>query len=216
MLIFANGSADDGIFVQRAISQFDDPLIIAADGGARMAIDVFGLMPDIVIGDMDSLDEAMLDELVRQNVVLKRYSPEKDETDLELALLWAAEQGATQICVIGAMGRRIDQTFGNVYLLSLPSLNDIDVRLVSGDQQLWLAKPGTHYIAGQPGDTVSLIPLSSDVNNIRTEQLYYPLKGETLYFGPARGMSNVLESETGVVTFDAGLLLIVHTSGRAE
>ncbi|MEL6273454.1 MAG: thiamine diphosphokinase, partial [Chloroflexota bacterium] len=82
-----------------------------------------------------------------------------------------------------------------------------------GEQQLWLARPGEHHINGEANDTLSLIPLSGDVENIRTENLYYPLSGETLRFGPARGMSNVLTTSTATVSFDAGLLLIVHTYG---
>jgi thiamine pyrophosphokinase len=214
-LIFANGSTNDGACVQQALEHAPHALIVAADGGARLA-QHFGLVPHIVIGDMDSLTEAEQAQLAAGGVEMHRYPADKNETDLELALLWAVEQGVTYMRIVGALGRRIDQTFGNVYLLALPQLAGCDVRLVSGEQQIWLAQPGTHNISGQPGDTLSLIPVGGDVRHISTENLRYPLHDETLYFGPARGISNVLDAAQVTVSFGAGLLMVVHTMGRAE
>lgn len=215
-LIFANGSVRDGRFVQRALTEHPSPLIVAADGGARMAAEHFRRVPDVILGDLDSLTPDEVSIFRDQNVTIEAYPPEKDETDLEIALKWTAARGVVNIRVIGALGRRIDQTFGNVYLLALPELTGVDTRFVAGDQQIWLARPGEHTITGDVGDTLSLIPMTEHVTNIRTDGLYYPLKGETLKFGPARGISNMLDNTTALVAFDAGHLLIVHTLGRAE
>src|SRR5690606_22671608 len=106
-------------------------------------------------------------------------------------------------------------TLANMYLLALPSLRDCDVRLVSRAQAAWLWYPGTHTLEGTAGDTVSLIPLDGPVSGIHTENLYYPLNGERLTIGPARGISNVMQGDTAQVSFDGGLLLVVHTLGRA-
>ena len=215
-LIFANGAANDGTFVQRTIQETNSPLIIAADGGARLAYQVFGLTPHVIVGDMDSLSDTEQSGFTQKGARMVQHTPEKDETDLELALLWAIEHGIKHIRIIGAMGKRVDQTLGNMYLLAMPQLADYDVRLVSGSQQMWLAYPGKHTITGEPQDTLSLIPMSGDVYNISTENLYYPLTNETLKFGPARGMSNVLTAAQATVSFDKGMLLIVHTLGTPE
>ena len=139
-----------------------------------------------------------------------RHPAEKDETDLELALLWAVEQGANWLRMIGATGGRIDQTMSNIYLLALPILDGCDVKLVAGKQALWLARPGETRIGGAVGDTISLIPLNGTVRGVRTENLYYPLKDEDLYFGPARGVSNVMTAEEA-----AGLRARRCAAGRA-
>ena len=110
---------------------------------------------------------------------------------------------------------RIDQTLANITLLMLPDLDGRDVRLVAGRQTLWLAGPGEHMLDGAPGDTISLIPLDGDAENVRTAGLEYPLKGETLRFGPARGVSNVIRRAPARVSFDAGRLVLIHTVGRA-
>lgn len=200
--------------VRRALAQMPDALVIAADGGARLAR-YFGHVVHAVIGDMDSITEADLQRATSTNAAILRYPAAKNETDLELALLYAVKQGAQWIRIIGAVGDRLDQTLSNVYLLGLPALAEVDVRLVASKQETWLSDSGIAIIDGAPGDTVSLIPLSGIVEGIRTEGMHYPLNNETLFFGPARGVSNVLDGSRAVVHFDKGILLIIHTIGRA-
>jgi len=208
-LIFANGDVNDGTYVQETLISYDDAYVICADGGVRIA-DYFARKIDIVIGDMDSVSPTRLQELEDQNVTLLRYSPEKDETDLELALLYVAQQGATSIRILGALGNRFDQTIANTLLLSLEPLQDCDVALVADNQQIRLLNAGTHQLSGNIGDTISLIPIGGDVQNLQTTHLLYPLHHETLYFGLARGISNVMEHKTATVSFTDGQLLLVH------
>jgi thiamine pyrophosphokinase len=213
-LIFANGDANDGPLVRQVLSAAADAWVIAADGGARQAA-FFGFRPQIIIGDLDSLSLAEVTALEAQGIEIRAAPPEKDETDLELALLYAAGQGAGWIRIIGGLGDRLDQTLGNLYLMALPALHGIDVRLVARNQEAWLLHPGENRIEGAPGDTLSLLPVSGDASGIRTDGLYYPLRYETLSFGPARGMSNLLTGSHARVTLGSGLLLAIHTLGRA-
>lgn len=213
-LIFANGDPNDGALVQRTLAAATDALVIAADAGARNA-HYFKLTPDVVIGDMDSLTEPELAELAAAGVEIKRYPRDKNETDLELALHAAADRGATWMRVLGGIGSRFDQTLANVYLMALPVLADCDVRLVAGKQEARLLPPGEWVIDGAPGDTVSLIPLTGIARGVRTHALYYPLRDEDLHFGPARGVSNVMNSDTARVSLQEGVLLLVYTMGRA-
>lgn len=190
-----------------------ETLLIAADGGARVAF-AFGLSVQVVIGDLDSITAAELTVLEGAGARVLRYPAEKDETDLELALLYAAGQGSRRICILGAMGDRLDQTISNLYLLALPALAGRDVRIVAGRQEAYLL-PAGGVIMGAPGDTISLLPLNGPAHGVRTEGLEYPLRGEDLIFGPARGVSNLMNGTTARVTVESGLLLVVHTLGRA-
>jgi thiamine pyrophosphokinase len=212
-LIFANGDVNDGPMVRRALTDWQDALCIAADGGARVA-KALDVTVGVVIGDMDSVSQTDLSELEQRAEIL-RYPPEKNETDLELALMYAVEQGASWIRIVGAVGDRFDQTLSNVYLMALPILRDCDVRMVAGKQETWLIGAGEHTIEGQGGDTVSLIPLNGTVHGVKTDGLYYPLRDEDLIFGPARGVSNVLNGDRASVSVREGVLLVVHTIGRA-
>lgn len=213
-LIFANGDLDDGPAVKDALRHAADALIVAADGGARLAL-ACGLTPQIVVGDMDSLTPHELDDLCQAGAEIKRYPAAKDETDLELALLAAVQRGATWLRILGAAGGRIDQMLANIFLLALPALAGCEVRIVSGAQTIWLIGPGDHPVDGVPGDTISLIPLAGEARGVRTERMVYPLRRETLLFGPARGISNVIESQPARVALELGWLLVIHTPGRA-
>jgi len=213
-LVFANGDLNDGPAVEAALRFSPESLIVAADGGARLAL-ACGLVPRVVVGDLDSLAPDEVDDLQARGAEIVRYPAEKDETDLELALMVVARRNPTWIRIIGAIGGRIDQTLANISLLRLPDLAGWDVRLVSGQQTLWLIGPGEHPLEGAPGDTISLLPLAGDACDVRTDGLAYPLRGETLRFGPARGVSNVMLGTSARVALSAGLLVVVHTPGRA-
>ena len=215
-LIAANGDLNDGEAVQAALTlPFDEPhLIIAADGGLRQLTNLH-LTPNIVIGDMDSADPAQLAEAERNGADILRFSPHKNETDLELAVLEAVKRGGDVIRIIGALGDRFDQSVSNVHLLALPELRGCDAALVSGKQTLSLSFPGETVIKGKAGDTVSLIPVAGDASGVVTTELEYPLQHETLRFGAARGVSNVMVTEHAKFSCETGVLLVVHTIGRA-
>ena len=134
-------SCRTGAMVQRALDFAMEAQIIAADGGARNAL-ALGLPVHIVIGDSDSLSEPEVQSLAATGTYIKTFPAEKDYTDLELALMYACEMDINWVRIIGALGGRIDQTLSNVYLLSLPALDDRDVRIVDGEQELRLLLPG--------------------------------------------------------------------------
>lgn len=214
ILLFANGLANHGAMVQRVLDDLENPYIVCADGGALNATK-FGFTPQIIIGDLDSLDENQLAQFESTGADIIRYPAEKDETDLELALYWCVEHQAKRIYIVGGLGGRFDQTLANIYLLSLPQLNDIHVEVVDDKQSIRLLQPGEHQIEGTIGDTISLIPVGDRVHGITTTSLKYPLIDEDLILGPARGVSNVMESDRVSINIRKGLLLIVHTIGRA-
>jgi thiamine pyrophosphokinase len=186
-------------------------LLIAADGGALPLLRA-GIVPHVAIGDMDSIGDAGLAELEAHGIAPQRFPREKDETDLELALLHAAAAGATAIDILGALGGRWDHTLANVALLALPELRGRRARLLADGQTLFLVRD-TAVLDGQVGDTVSLLPLSGDARGVTTRGLRYPLDQATLSFERARGVSNVLLEPPGQVSLREGLLLVVQHAG---
>jgi thiamine pyrophosphokinase len=206
--IFANGTIENTQRARGAAEQSD--LVLAADGGALHCLRL-EIAPAIVIGDLDSLEEADRQTLEAGGTEFITHSPDKDQTDLELALLDALARGATEITVLGAIGGRLDMTIANVQLLALPELSRVRVELWQGDQTACLIRPPGGPIEGNSGDGLSLIPLGGEVRDITTQDLRYPLKNEVLGFGPARGVSNVISGSDPRVEFGTGNLLIVHT-----
>lgn len=205
IIIFANGvMPDPPIAAARWVQPGD--VIVAADGGTRHVL-AAGLMPAHVIGDLDSLDIGLRARLEAAGTVFHVHPPAKDETDLELALLWAAEQRAEVIIILGALGGRPDQELANLLLLALPALAGREVALVGDGWVIRCIRGGeTLLLRGTPGATVSLLPLGGDACGVSTMGLAYPLRDETLRFGPARGVSNVMEGREATIMVREGLV----------
>jgi thiamine pyrophosphokinase len=187
-------------------------LVIAADGGARHVL-ALKMIPQVAIGDFDSLDVRSFAQLEQAGVEIRRHPVHKEETDLELALLLAVEQGSTCIHVLAALGGRPDQHLANLQLLTHPAFANVDVRLLHERWEAFAIRRSAS-IYGTPGDIVSLLPMTEVVTGIITTGLYYPLQNEALRLGPARGVSNVLVSSQADVTIERGILLCMHENAR--
>ena len=124
--------------------------------------------------------------------------------------VWFGVRVTRPIRIVAALGGRLDQTLGNIFLLARPVLADGDIRLEDGQQEVFLIR-SLGIVNGQPGDTISLIPLTSQVVGVVTEGLRYPLQDEILYFDQTRGISNVLLGSEAVIRLREGILLCVHS-----
>lgn len=208
LLIFANGVLDEVEWIRPYLAQAT--AVWAADGGSRHLFRL-GHLPDKVIGDMDSLVPELQAWLTSHRVPFDQYPPEKDETDLELALLLAAERPEQEIWLFGLLGGRLDQTLANIFLLNHPALVGKSVQLITPTERAWLVRQQTE-IVGEVGDLVSLIPLGGDAQGVSTTGLQWHLGGEPLRFGQARGVSNRLTTEKATVRLESGLILCIHTN----
>jgi len=205
-IIFANGTLPDPDAARRLIRDTD--LLLAADGGTRHAI-AMGLIPSLVIGDLDSITEEERRKLKEAGVQFLQFPRDKNETDLELALNHAIELGYREIIIVGALGDRLDQTLGNLSLLTNLHLSTLNLKLDNGVEQAFFCRDQA-WVEGRVGDLVSLIPWGGEVTGVRTQGLRWPLSDETLFPDKTRGISNELLGEAAQVNIESGLLLIVH------
>lgn len=208
-LIFANGHIDK---FPNSLPEHD--LLIAADGGARNA-SRFGLTPDIVIGDLDSLtlDEATGLETAGARIL--RHPADKDETDLELALDHAMAQGATAVTLYGLFGGRWDMTFANLLLLSRPKYAGLKLAIEAGDTHMVILRGGeVTRLAGEPGSTVSVLPINGPAVGLTYKGLAWPLELATLPAGSPRGVSNRMQEADAVISLEEGVVLITLSKGE--
>ncbi|HSM58405.1 MAG TPA: thiamine diphosphokinase [Candidatus Sulfomarinibacteraceae bacterium] len=208
VLIFANGDMLASGWLSPYLAQAT--MLLAADGGARH-LQAIGQRPDVVIGDLDSFPAVLREEWRAASTEFVTHPEAKDETDLELALLYAAANYEDEILVFGGIGGRLDQTLANMLLLMHPQLRHRKIRYLTQYQQIWLVLDDTE-IRGERGDLVSLIPLQGDVHVRSTSGLRWSLTDEVLTFGPARGLSNVMVDDIAAVSVRSGCLLCIHTS----
>ena len=188
-------------------------LLIAVDSGAE-AVAAAGIMPSVLIGDMDSIGDATRASFEAAGIETVLLETAKDETDTEAALRLAVERGANEITVLGALGGpRLDHLVGNLLLLSSPWLEDVAVRLLDDLHEVYIVK-GDVIFGGRKGDIISLLPLTPRVRDVSTLGLLYPLAGETLLQSATRGVSNEMTGREARVTHGEGALLLIHFRGR--
>ena len=210
--VLASGPVDDPTRAAQGLARPD--IVIAADGGSSLAAR-FGLIPNLIVGDLDSSELAVVADFEAQGVEVRRYNHHtKSETDTELAMFAALEWEPYEIVLLGALGGRTDHSLANIFLLTNPRLKGTTVRIVNGPEELFLAQPQTWTeVRGKVGDTVSLLPIGETATGVRLQGLEYPLDGEPLLQGSARGVSNRLTRPTGRIWVESGLLLVVLTRG---
>lgn len=204
--IFANGRMDSPTLSIKEINPAD--LVIAADGGTHHCQSL-GLTPNVIIGDLDSLSDDDVNRYERNEVKIIRYPAHKDETDLELALIFALEQAIEEVVIIGALGARWDMTFANMMLAAQDRFSGLSIRLVDRSQELNILKAREEIeLRGKKGQMLSLIPIGGDVTGVTIRGLEYPLDDETLFLGSPRGVSNVINGDYARITVSSGILLV--------
>ena len=213
-VIITNGQLTDPAGARQHVRAGD--WVICADGGARHAR-AMGLVPDVVVGDLDSIDPGLRAELEATGARFEVHPARKDETDLELALRLAVAGGVAEIDVLAVLGGRLDQSLANLLLLARPEWASAKVRVIEGNEVAWPVRGGqTATVTGAVGDTLSLVPLTSTVTGVTLGGVEWPLHDATLYFGSTWTISNALSAPTARLQVGEGLVLVVHQSVRSK
>ncbi len=191
-----------GNFSKNALKLLGDKYYtICADGGYDHAIE-HGIVPDILLGDLDSVK-------TKADIKTITYPAEKNETDSEIALIYAIENGYKDIVLTGVTGTRLDHTLNNIFLLK--KANECGVSAVISDE-----KNEIYYTAsklklfGDRGEFFSIIPLCEDIC-VSVENAKYPLMDEILYFGKSRGISNEFLGQECIITIKSGSAIVIKS-----
>lgn len=188
-------------------------LVIAADDGAG-ALDALGRHPHLLIGDLDSVEPALVEWLEATGVRVDRHPADKEASDTELAVAAALDAGATEIVVLGALGgARVDHELANILLLSDPALAARAIRLIRGPTTVRVVAGGRRLeLAGTVGDLVTLLPIGGPAHDVTTSGLRWRLEGASLAMGRSRGLSNEVAVTPAWVSVGRGVLLVIETT----
>ena len=205
--IFLNGSPDSSELLRR-VAGFAD-LIVAANGGTRYALEV-GIVPDLVVGDMDSLGEELMLELERLGASLERHPVRKDKMDGQLAVLAARERGATAADLLCAVGGTLGAFFSVPQILLAAERIGLRSTVVADRGRIFVVEAGSRTVQGDPQDSVSIFPLSGLATGVTLESMEYPLENASLEPGDTLGFHNELVGRKANVSVEEGALLVVH------
>ena len=205
-LIMSNGEYGDPDWYGLQKKNFRH--ILCTDGAAAKAREL-GIIPDAIIGDMDSIHEEDLFFMEQSGVKIYLHSPEKDFTDTFLALRQAEEYQLKDITIWGGTGGRLDHTLSNLF--SVISFVRRGMRLTFDSPDLTIHAIRTHLtLHGKIGDTVSLFPMGEKVAGVTLTGFKYPLRNAILEPELPIGISNVLLGKENSISIDSGILAVFH------
>ncbi len=208
VFVVTGGELGDPAFLRQQAAAAKPAAVICADRGARH-LRAAGIVPTLIVGDMDSLDGESIRHYEAQGVRFIRHPRQKDETDTELALDEAFALDPAEVWIWGGLGYRIDHTLANVSLLMRGAERGVAVKLVDQWCEVFLVI-GRTEVAGEAGQTVSLFPFAGDAAGITLTGFEYPLTRAALTVGRPRGTSNRLAAARGVIEVERGRLLAVR------
>lgn len=174
-----------------------------------------GIIPTHAFGDFDSVtakELAIIEEKVND---LHQYKPEKDETDMELAVNWAIEQSPEKIRIFGATGGRLDHFFANIQLLIHPILhgNNLSIEIIDQNNIVFLKGAGSYNLCKDPlFKYISFIPITAEIQSLTLKGFKYPLINRHIPLGSTLCISNELINDCGNFSFSTGILMVVRSN----
>jgi thiamine pyrophosphokinase len=208
VFIVSGGELGDPAFLREQAAAVAPAAVIGADGGARH-LDAAGIIPALIVGDMDSLDAQREACYGARGSRIVRHPRRKDETDTELALHEAFMLEPAEVWIWGALGHRVDHTLANISLLVQGQQRGIEVKLVDEWCEVFLIDRRT-VLEGETGQTVSFFPFAGQAAGVTLTGFEFPLTNAVMEIGHPYGVSNRLIAEQGIIEVDTGCLLAVR------
>ncbi len=210
VLIITGGRTNDAFLAER-LRQQTYSMIIAVDHGLEAA-DRLKITPDFIVGDFDSVSEAILRKYRESSTPMETFPREKDKTDTQIAIELALTHNADSIELIGATGSRLDHTLANVHLLLLPLRLKQEACILDENNKIYLKDSSFIIERGrQYGNYVSLLPFGEKVEGLTLKGFKYPLDSIVLEAGSSLGISNEIIEETASIEFYNGVLLVIES-----
>ncbi|HBG15354.1 MAG TPA: thiamine diphosphokinase [Firmicutes bacterium] len=206
-ILVGGGPINKGFLRKELESGYD--LLMAVDGGGKPLYDL-GYIPNIMLGDFDSLPPRYREFFADKGAELFTYQREKDWTDLELGMDLALSRKIEEIQVFGGLGGRLDHTLANLSLLYKAKLQKTEAIMIGSEQIVTFLAPKEHIIITPFLDGhFSLLPYSSTVKGVSIAGAKYPLRNVTIELGSTRGVHNEFIATPVEIQIDSGYLLLI-------
>ncbi len=211
VLLITGGDVD---FASAAgfLKEYQEPYVVAVDGGLD-SVEKLSLVPDCIVGDFDTIAKERLAPYKERGVHFETHRPEKDNTDTELALLYALEQpGVTEVAVLGALGKRFDHALGNLHILLHGLKKGVFCYLADAYNRIYLLDGPRSFRKGETfGNYISFIPFTEQVTGVNLTGFKYPLHEATLVLGNSLGISNEIIGEEARMELSEGIVICVES-----
>lgn len=194
----------EDIKLYKRIKVREDDLIICADGGYD-ALVYTSIVPNVVIGDLDSVKSS-----IPKEIEVVKYPTDKNKTDLEICIDYAIQNGCDTVFMLGALGGRIDHTIGSLNAMKYALEHGASPMILTGKSRIYLVDDEVEF-AREKFDYVSLIPYTEKVLGVTTTGLKYELNNAELTKSSSLGISNEFYNNIATVKIENGLLYVICT-----
>ena len=197
--IFGAGEYDD---INFEFANGKNGFIIAADGGYKW-LESKGIKPGLLVGDMDSL------EVVTEEIETVKMEPEKDDTDMAIAISEGLKRGYDCFYIFGGLGGRLDHTIGNIQQIIRLSRMGIQAFLISQRFSATAIHNGEAVFPHGYTGYLSVFAYGGMATGVCEEGLKYLLDDASLYDDVPLGVSNEFTGSGARVSVESGTLLII-------
>lgn len=180
--------------------------ILSADGGTDYCIQI-GIVPDLVLGDLDSISAKTMKILEKENVPINIFPVKKDKTDSQLSIEYLMDIGAREITIVGAIGSRMDHSLANILLLKTIKDKGINGKIVDNNNTILIVDDEL-ILDRQEGYFVSIIPIQIEGAMVSLRGFEYNLSKVRIDFASTHGVSNIIKDTKGYIKVHEGECLV--------
>ena len=209
-ILIITGGMVERDFAALWIRENTPDLVIAADKGGEAALEL-GILPDILLGDLDSISPEAFAKLSESSGEIRTFAPEKDATDTALAIEAALEFAPERISILGATGNRADHTFTSIMGLTRAAKAGVNAAIFDSCNKIYTASGDICLRKdAQYGDFVSLAVVS-DSALISMSGMKYDLEECRVPRGSSLCQSNEIEAEEAHISVRDGLVVVFES-----
>ncbi|MBO8165881.1 MAG: thiamine diphosphokinase [Kosmotoga sp.] len=199
-VVFLGGKKDSSdVFLRKVVGL--SSYVVAVDSGAEYLREL-NIIPDLLIGDLDSIDPETLNWCLSKKVKVIKFSHDKDETDTELALKELASMGFESVLLLTAMGEREDHFLATLLLL-LQFSRTFELKILSERLEIGLVY-GYRTLPAVPSETWSIFPLGESIPRVTLKGFKYELNAKKMPFEKPFGVSNIALKNEVEITAEEG------------
>jgi thiamine pyrophosphokinase len=206
VVIVANGNLSEWIVSQIQTSDY----IIGVDYAAYWLFE-HRIIPDVSLGDFDSVTDKQLSIIKKHSTSVLEFSPNKDATDLELAIDHAMSLRPKEIVILGAIGTRLDHSFAAVQLMEKCIKSGVPVILRNEKNECVICNSRKTFLRNNQYKYFSLLPVTDEII-VSISGCAYPLTKKKICRGVSLGVSNEITAQEVEITVHEGLTLIVRSN----
>lgn len=212
-VVMISGGDIDPDFALAFLRKYPADRVIAVDRGLKFCAE-YGVAPDYIVGDFDSLPAGILEQYEkRPDITVRRLVPEKDDSDTECAMNMAMELCPDRLVLLGGTGTRFDHMLANLQLLAYAGRRGVPMCLADAHNLVTVLFGRTVLRREEQfGRYVSFFALGDEVSGLTLRGFKYPLTDHRLTnLSCGLTLSNEITAEEATVAFSSGMLVMVQS-----